>query len=73
MLMIVSCQGSVIKIGYRCFNSSQKLDCQYQQFTGREVTTEKLQPGDHLEVSFEVNVMSGLLSIEVINPDETIL
>lgn len=73
MLVMVSCQSSVIKIGYRCFNSPQKFDCQYQQFTGKEVVTEELQPSENLELSYEVDVRSGTLFIQVIALDEIVL
>jgi hypothetical protein len=73
MLMMTSCQDSIFKIGYRCFNGPQKLDCKYQRFTGREVVKGELQPGENIELSYEVDVRSGILSIQVVALDEKVL
>ncbi len=73
MLMMTSCQDSILKVGYFCFNGPQRLDCKYQHFTGREVVKEELQPSENLELSYVVDVRSGILSIQVVALDETVL
>jgi hypothetical protein len=60
-------------IGYWCFNGSQKLNCQYQLFTGREVGSAYLRPGNDLIFIYEVEVQRGDLAVRIVAPNKTIL
>jgi hypothetical protein len=70
-MMISSCATSTMKIGYVCLNKPQKLDCHYQQFTGKEVGGMQLQRGESFELRYDIQVESGTLLIEILSPDRT--
>jgi hypothetical protein len=72
-IMIASCSESNIKIGYVCMNKPQKLDCHYQQFTGKEVEGVHLERGERFELLYDVQVESGIMLVEIHTPNKAIL
>jgi hypothetical protein len=69
-MMIASCDASTVKVGYVCLNKSQKMDCHYQQFTGKEVEGVQLKRGERFELRYDIQVESGTLLIEILSPDK---
>lgn len=60
---------SSLRIGWTCFNGAQKMDCSYREFSGREVSTERLETGTTVTVHYDITVDSGSLTFTIEDPN----
>jgi len=73
LCILSGCDSSTIKLDWVCFNGPNKLDCNYSLFTGQETKEIFLNKSEILEVDFEGEVDSGLLILEIEDPQGQII
>jgi hypothetical protein len=68
-MLISSCSSaSSLRVGWACFNGSQKMDCSYRVFSGREVSQERFEAGESVIVNYDLSLESGSLIFTIENP-----
>ena len=65
-----ACRSTTIKIGWVCVNDKNELDCRYNEFSGKEIKSIKVNEGETLEFSFDIEVQEGELAIKILDPSE---
>lgn len=72
-LLVSACSTSSIRIGWSCTNGINEFDCKYREFTGREIEEIDLNADDTVEIMYDVEVESGILVIQIEDPEGEIV
>jgi hypothetical protein len=73
IFLVSACSTSSIRIGWTCTDGINELDCNYREFTGREIEEIDLEPAEMVEIKYDVEVESGILAIQLEDPEGEIV
>jgi len=72
--IVSSCNAiSSKRVGCVCTNIGNEMNCRYKLFSDQETDRIKVESGETLEISYDVEVESGELRISLLNPDEEVV
>ncbi len=71
--LVTACSPSSIRIGWSCTNGINELDCNYREFTGREIQVLNLELAEMVKIKYDLVVESDLLAIQFEDPEGEIV